>query len=63
MGTPGPPSLQTLLLRMELHKRCGMSLDEFAALPAREAEEIVVYLQLMQQQEQAEARRGGGHGR
>jgi hypothetical protein len=45
-----------------------MTLREFMDLPQREAEEYLVYLQLIQQREQAQTRassrgvRGGGRG-
>jgi hypothetical protein len=32
-----------------------MSLDEYRRLPAREAEEYIVYIQLIQQQEKAKS--------
>lgn len=57
----GPPSLGTFLLRMELKKRIGMSLEEFRRLPWREAEDYLVYIQLLNQQEQMQQQQRRSH--
>jgi hypothetical protein len=59
MGTQGPPSFSTFLLRKELKEQLGMSLDEFRELPWPEAEDYLVYIQLIRREEQH--RRSQGH--
>lgn len=57
MGTPGPPSLQTFLLRQEFWQRIGMTLESLERLPEREIEEYALIIQLLQRQEQADQRK------
>jgi hypothetical protein len=51
MGTPGPPSFSTFLLRRELKEQLGMSLEEFRALPWPEAEDYLLYMQMIRREE------------
>lgn len=60
MGSEGPPSFSTFLLRRELHEQLGMSLEEFRELPWREAEEYIIYLQMIRREENERRRRGAG---
>lgn len=46
---------------MELKKRIGMSLEEFRQLPWREAEDYLVYIQLLNQQEQMQQQQRRSH--
>lgn len=64
MGTQGPPTLGTFNLRQQLWQRLGMKLDELQSLPWREAEDYILYIQLITREEearnkQANARRAG----
>lgn len=56
MRMEGPPTLGTFRLRTQLWQRLGMKLEEFQALPWREAEEYIFYLQLIIQEEEAQQR-------
>lgn len=51
MGTAGPPSLSTFLLRRELFKQLGMTLEQFRELPWQEAEDYILFIQLIQREE------------
>ena len=57
MGTQGPPSFSTFLLRKELKEQLGMTLEEFRELPWPEAEEYILYMQLIRREEQQQRRR------
>jgi hypothetical protein len=51
MGTPGPPSFSTFLLRKELKEQLGMTLEDFRQLPWPEAEEYIFYMQMIRREE------------
>lgn len=57
MGTPGPPSLSRYLLRREFWKQLGMRESDVLALPAQELEDYVLFMQLINREEQERARR------
>ena len=61
MGTEGPPTFSTFLLRRELKEQLGMTLEEVRALPWREAEEYIFYMQMIRREEQHRGRQGGSH--
>jgi hypothetical protein len=56
MGTQGPPTLGTFNLRQQLWQRLGMKLDELQELPWREAEDYVLYIQLISREEEARSK-------
>lgn len=60
MGTSGPPTFSTFLLRRELKDQIGMTLDEFRQLPWQEAEDYIVYMQMIRREEDGRRRRGAG---
>lgn len=60
MGTSGPPTFSTFLLRRELKDQIGMTLDEFRQLPWIEAEDYIVYMQMIRREENERRRRGAG---
>jgi hypothetical protein len=51
MGTAGPPSWGTFLLRRELKEQLGMTLEEFRELPWPEAEDYIFYMQMIRREE------------
>lgn len=51
MGTAGPPSLSTFNLRRQLKEQIGMTLEEFRQLPWQEAEDYILFMQLIQREE------------
>lgn len=51
MGTPGPPSFSTFILRKELKDQIGMTLEEFRELPWPEAEDYILYMQAVRREE------------
>lgn len=61
MGTSGPPSFSTFLLRRELKEQLGMTLEDFRALPWREAEEYMFYMQMIRREEENRRRQNGSH--
>lgn len=57
MGTQGPPSLNTFLLRRKFWQELGMRGDDILALSAQEIEDYVLFFQLIQREEQARQNR------
>lgn len=63
MGTSGPSSLGTFALEAQLWQRLGLHLADLDARPWREVEDYLLYLQLIDREEQAQrARAGAGRG-
>jgi hypothetical protein len=60
MGTAGPPTFSMFLLRKELREQLGMSLEEFRQLPWQEAEDYILFMQMIRREE---AHRQGQQGR
>ena len=57
MGSEGPPSLNTFVILTEFWKRLGMTREDIHNMPAPEFREFCTYIELVTQQEQAQARR------
>jgi hypothetical protein len=57
MGTAGPASLSTFWIRQQFWQRLGMTRADIEALPARELEDYLVYIQLITRQENEQQRR------
>jgi len=57
MGGEGPPSLSTFVIETEFWKRLGKTREDILKMPAPEFRDYCTYIEIVVQQEQAQARR------
>lgn len=63
MGSAGPPSLSTFLIRREFWQQLGMREADIMELPAQEVEDYILFIQLINREQQERNRRANGAGR